>query len=121
MATAKLRRAKPFAAFAHFGPQERLGDHDRFRVAQGDDQAALFHRDPGLGRDSGPDVARSPGQGPALAALLARNGDEAEIADRRAVGAGIAVDDHDALARLGRGEGVGEADNSRADDGQVKT
>ena len=72
------------------------------RPARGDQQAAVHDRDAGLRRDLGPDVARALARAPALAALLAGDGDEAEIADRGAVRLRVAVDHHHALAAPAR-------------------
>ncbi len=60
-------------------------------------------------------MARSP----ARARLLARDGDEAEIADRGTVGLGVAVDHDDALAAPRRRQGMGEAADAGADDREV--
>lgn len=75
--------------------------------------------DPGLVGDLLPDVAGAHRALPALAGLLAGYGHEAEVADRGAVGLGIAVDDDDALAAPRRRQRVGEADDAGADDGQI--
>jgi hypothetical protein len=67
-----------------------------------------------------PDVACAPSAAPHLTPGLAGDGDEAEVADRRAVGLGVAVDHHDALAASGRREGAGQADDTGADDGEIE-
>ena len=70
----------------------------RLRPARDHGQAAMLDPDAGRRRHLDPDVARAHGAPPALAALLAGDGDEAEIADRGAVGLRVAVDHHDALS-----------------------
>ena len=84
--TRGTRRRQKAAAFAHLGRQEGLDHGDGLGRAGGQVQAALLDRNAGLRRDLGPDVAGAPRQAPALAAFLAGDGDEAEIADRGAVG-----------------------------------
>ncbi len=120
VAAAQLGRVQPFAAFAHLSGQQRLCDRDRLGAAHREDQALLFDLDPGLGRDRSPDIACSLGQTPAVAALLAGDGDEAEVADRGAIGAGVAVEHHHPLARHGRRQSMGQADDPRADDGDAE-
>ena len=75
---------------------------------------------PGLRGDLGPDRARPPGHVPAVAGFLAGDGDEAEIADRRAIRLRVPVDDDDLLASPRGRESMGKAEDAGTDDGQVE-
>ncbi len=74
---------------------------------------------PACGATSSPDVPRPHGPPPACARLLARDRDEAEVADRGAVGLGVAVDHDDALAAPRRRQGMGEAADAGPDDSEI--
>ena len=83
---------------AHIGRHELFEHGARFRAACDDKRAALQDGDAGGFRHLQPDVARAHGALPAFAGLLPGYGDEAEIADRGAVGMRVAVGDDHALA-----------------------
>ena len=106
-------------AFAHLGLQERFGDAQRFGPPHDEQKTRLLDRDAGLRRNIRPDVAGAPRALPSFAARLARDGDEAEIADRGAVGAAVALDDDDAFAQPRRRVSVRKSQNTRADDRQI--
>ena len=69
--------------------------------------------------DLEPDLDRSLGAPPAVARLLAGDGDEAEIPDRSAIGLRVPVDHDDPLSPPGGGERMGEAADASADDGEI--
>ena len=100
------------ATLAHFGREEGFDDGQCLRAAGGDVEALVVDGDARLGRDFSPNVAGSPGQGPACPALLACYRDETEIADRGAVGAGVALDHHHAFAGARGDIGMGQADHA---------
>ncbi len=115
-----LGRLEDSAVPAHVGLAELLEYGARFRPSRHGQEPVLQDRDAGLGRDLGPDVPRPHGPSPALTRLLARDRDEAEVADRRTVGLGVAVDHDDALAAPCRRQGVGQAADAGPDDREVE-
>ena len=84
------------------------------------DLPILLDGDTGLRGDGGPDVTRTLGPAPGRAALLAGDGDEAEIADRGPGRARLPLDHHHPLAQARGRQGVGQAHDSRTDDGQIE-
>jgi hypothetical protein len=117
---AKGRGIQQIAARRHLGLQEGLGHGDGLGPAQGQQQARMLHRHVGPRGDLRPDVAGAAGQAPTLAPGLAGDGDEAEIADRRADRPRVALNHDNALADAGGRQGVCEADNAAADHRQIK-
>ncbi len=115
----RRRGVEPRAPRRHVGVEERLQHRRRFGPLRDDGEPGMFDRDPRRGGDFGPDVARPPRPRPHLARFLTGDGDEAEVADRRAVGLRIAVDDDAAQAAARRGERMGEADDARPDDRDI--
>ena len=108
------------AVRSHLGRPERLEDGHGFRPAHGHRQSAMLDPDAGGRRHLGPDVARAHGPAPALALLLPGNGDEAEIADRGAVGLGVALDHRDLEPAPCRRQRMGEPADPRPDDREVE-
>jgi hypothetical protein len=77
-------------------------------------------RNPRLGSNLCPNVARASGKPPGLAALLPGYGDEPEVADRSAIGFAVALDDHDAFAMAGCRPGVRKTDDPSTNDGDIE-
>ncbi len=75
----------------------------------------MLDRDAGGPRQAGPKIARAAGPAPGLAARLTGDSDEAEVADRGAVGRAVTIDNNHAFAKPRGGPGVGETDNAGAD------
>jgi hypothetical protein len=94
--------------------------HARFRPSRDHQQASLYDRNMRGFGNLDPHVARSHGAPPAISPFLASNGNEAKIAHRGAVGAGISVDDNDPFATPRRGKRVGKAANAGAHDSYLK-
>ena len=118
---AKLAAREELASRAHLARGERLQHGERLGPPGGDKQAALHDLDSRLRGDLRPHVARAHRAAPAIARLLTGDGDEAEVADRGAVGLRVAVDHHHFLAAPRRGERMGEAADSGPDDGEIVT
>jgi hypothetical protein len=107
------------AALTHLGAGEFLQHGQGFRPSGGEGEAALMHRDADQRRDLGPDVTGTAGAAPAIPGFLAGHGDEAEIADGGADGAGLALDHHGAEAGAVGSQRMRQADDAGADDGDV--
>ena len=75
--------------------------------------------DAGLFGELMPDLARAPRLRPDRIVVLARDGDEAEIANRRTQSSRAALDHDDGKAPAYRGERAGKANDACADDGQI--
>ncbi len=117
---AKVGGVAPGAALGHLGLQKGLEHGLRLRTAGDHRQAALQHRDPGGAGHLAPHLGRAPGAPPDLAPLLPRDRHEAEVADRGAIGLGVTIDDHDALAQPRGRQGVGQAHDAGADHGKIE-
>ena len=115
----RLARRQPFAAIGHLGAQESIDHRFGFVEPRGEHHAALNDGDAGFFSHLCPDIPRLPRHGPAIAGLLARDGDETEIAHRSAIGLRIAVDDNDTLAALGRRMRVRQADDTGTGNGEI--
>jgi hypothetical protein len=103
----QFARLDETAPGAHVRLQEGLDHRARLRAASNREQAALDDWDlRGIG-DLEPDLDRSLRAPPAFAALLAGDRDEAEVADRSAVGLRVPVDHKNALSAPGGGERMG--------------
>ena len=112
--------SKQQTPLAHFGLQKRLDHRARFRAARDNDHAALDDFDAGGPGHLQPDVTGSHRPAPHLAAFLAADRDEAEIAHRSAIGLRVAIDDDDAKTTTDGGERMGKTDNAGADNGEVE-
>ena len=110
-----LARLQQAAPGGHVGGHELLEHGSRLGAARYRQQAALQDVDPGGPGHLQPHVARAHGAPPAFAVLLAGHRDEAEIPDRGAIGMGVAVDHHDALAQPRGGQCMRQAANAGAD------
>ena len=99
---------------AHVGLEESLQYGSRLGASRDRQKAALHHGDACRGAHLEPHVARPHGTLPAGARLLARHGDEAEIAHRCAVRLCIAVDHDHPFPEPGRSQRMGEAADARA-------
>jgi hypothetical protein len=109
------------AAFgAHVGGEKRLQHGPRFRAPGDRQKAMLRHGDSRRRRDFHPNIARTARATPAIAGLLARDSDEAEIPDGRSVGLGVAVDHDYSLAEARGRQRVRKPTNAGADDGDVE-
>lgn len=114
-----LRGGEEPAPGAHLGGKEGLEHGHRLGTAGGDEEARMLDGDARLRRHLLPDVAGPHRPPPAVARLLAGDGDEAEVADRGSDRLGLAVDHHDAEPAPEAGEGVGEADDAGPDNCQI--
>ena len=117
---ARRLAVEPGAALGHFGIEEFLEDGARFASLGDHRHAALLDRDAGGPGDVEPDVARAPGPAPDLALRLTRHRHEAEIAHRRAIGLGVAVDDQHAQAAPRRRERMRQPDDPGADNRNIE-
>ncbi len=79
----------------------------------------MLDRDTGAGRDLFPDIAGPHRAPPAIARLLAGDGDESEVAHRRANRLGLAIHDGDGQAPAAGGERMGEAHDTGAHDDEI--
>src|SRR5580704_5079082 len=104
---------------AHVRLQESLDHGARLGAPRNREQAALDDWDlRGIG-DLEPDLDRSLRAPPAFAALLAGHRDEAEVADRSAVGLRVTVDHKNALSAPGGCERMGQPANACADHREI--
>jgi hypothetical protein len=104
----RLIRREQRASRTHLGVEKSLCHFQGFVKAKGDEEAPLRDVNSSWGRDSLPDVAGPAGAPPRVAARLAGDRYEAEIADRSAIGGAVALDNDHALAETGRRHGMGE-------------
>ena len=115
-----LGRRQQLAILAHLGGPESLEHGHRLRPAHGHGEAAMLDPDAGRRRQLGPDVTRAHGASPALALLLPRDGDEAEIADRGTIGLRVALDHRHLQSAPRRRERMSEPADARPDNGQIE-
>ena len=116
-----LRGREQLAVLAHLGAPESLEHCDRFGSGHRHTETLMDHLDAGLGGDLRPDIAAAHRATPAVAGLLAGDGNEAEVAHRGAVGLGVAIDHHDFQSASGGGQRMRQADNAGADHRKIKT
>ena len=104
----------------HLGSEKLFEDGARFLAPRDHQEPALHDGDSRRLCDLRPNVARASRAAPAFAGLLARDGDEAEIPDRGAVGLPVAIDHDDPLSSPGGRQSMRQSANAGADNGDIK-
>ena len=107
------------AAFAGFGRRKGFERGGGLLPARDDRKPLMLDAHARLRADVGPDLARAPRPPPRRAGRVARDRHEPAHAHRRAVGAGLALDDDDASPGARGRERMRKSDDAGADHGEI--
>jgi hypothetical protein len=108
------------AAFTHRALEEFLQHIDCFGTPDRHQQAAVMNGNTGERRDFRPDVPRTARTAPSVMFGLPGDGDETEIANAGTIGLRVTVEHRYLKASPGRVQGMGQADDTGADNQKVK-
>ena len=108
------------AALTHRAFEEFLQNIDCFGTPDRHQQAAVMNGNPGERRDFRPYVPRAARTAPGVMFGLPGDGDETEIANAGAIGLRVTVEHRYLEASPSRMQGMGQADDTGANDQKVK-
>jgi hypothetical protein len=108
------------AALTHRALEEFLQNIDCFGTPDGHQQAAVMNGNAGERRDFRPYVPRTAGTAPGVMFGLPGDGDKTKIANTGAIGLRVTVEHRYLEASPSRMQGMGQADDTGANDQKVK-